>query len=105
MNREGIRRLAAETLNLPTSPYVFADSLAEMSAAATSWLPGDRQAGDVVVRQGPVAGGRCQSAAGGLGLRRSGGRVNRGRVIVEGMIDFDYEITLLTVRARGASAR
>ncbi len=104
MNREGIRRLAAETLGLPTSPYVFADSLAEMSAAAG-------QLGyPVIVKPVMSSSGKGQSKiddASQLGTAwdyaSAGGRVNKGRVIVEGMIDFDYEITLLTVRAVGAS--
>jgi len=106
MNREGIRRLAAETLNLPTSPYVFADSLAEMSAAA-------HQLGyPVIVKPVMSSSGKGQSRVDDASQLQaawdyaaSGGRVNRGRVIVERMIDFDYEITLLTVRARGASGQ
>jgi phosphoribosylglycinamide formyltransferase 2 len=106
MNREGIRRLAAETLNLPTSPYVFADSLAEMSAAA------DQLGYPVIVKPVMSSSGKGQSRVDDASQLQaawdyaaSGGRVNRGRVIVEGMIDFDYEITLLTVRARGASGQ
>ncbi|MHB1144523.1 MAG: formate-dependent phosphoribosylglycinamide formyltransferase [Thiobacillus sp.] len=103
MNREGIRRLAAETLGLPTSPYVFADTLAEMSAAAG-------QLGyPVIVKPVMSSSGKGQSKiddASQLGAAwdyaSAGGRVNKGRVIVEGVIDFDYEITLLTVRAVGA---
>ena len=100
MNREGIRRLAAETLGLPTSPYVFADSLADMSAAA------EKLGYPVIVKPVMSSSGKGQSrvdAAGQLqaawGYAASGGRVDKGRVIVEGVIDFDYEITLLTVRA------
>ena len=104
MNREGIRRLAAETLGLPTSPYRFADSLAEMTAAAsTLGYP-------VIVKPVMSSSGKGQSridAADDLGAAwdyaSAGGRVHKGRVIVEGVIDFDYEITLLTVRALGAS--
>lgn len=104
MNREGIRRLAAETLGLPTSPYRFADSLAEMTAAAgTLGYP-------VIVKPVMSSSGKGQSridAANDLGAAwdyaSAGGRVHKGRVIVEGVIDFDYEITLLTVRALGAS--
>ncbi|MFP5381701.1 MAG: formate-dependent phosphoribosylglycinamide formyltransferase [Gammaproteobacteria bacterium] len=104
MNREGIRRLAAETLNLPTSPYVFADSLAEMThAAAQLGYP-------VIVKPVMSSSGKGQSridSASQLGAAwdyaSAGGRVNKGRVIVEGVIDFDYEITLLTVRALNAS--
>lgn len=104
MNREGIRRLAAETLGLPTSPYVFADSLAAMSAAAG-------QLGyPVIVKPVMSSSGKGQSwvddasqLAAAWDAAASGGRVDKGRVIVEGVIDFDYEITLLTVRALGAS--
>jgi phosphoribosylglycinamide formyltransferase 2 len=104
MNREGIRRLAAEALNIPTSPYVFADSLAEMGAAA------DRLGYPLIVKPVMSSSGKGQSrvddasqlpAAWDYAAR--GGRVDRGRVIVEGVIDFDYEITLLTVRALGTS--
>ena len=104
MNREGIRRLAAETLGLPTSPYVFADSLAEMSAAA------EKLGYPVIVKPVMSSSGKGQSwvddgsqlqAAWYVAAR--GGRVDKGRVIVEGVIDFDYEITLLTVRALGTS--
>ena len=104
MNREGIRRLAAETLGLPTSPYVFADSLAAMSAAA------DRLGYPVIVKPVMSSSGKGQSRvddasqlAAAWDAAASGGRVDKGRVIVEGVIDFDYEITLLTVRALGAS--
>jgi phosphoribosylglycinamide formyltransferase 2 len=104
MNREGIRRLAAETLGLPTSPYVFADSLAELGDAAGSLgFP-------VIVKPVMSSSGKGQSRvddasqlATAWDYAASGGRVAKGRVIVEGVIDFDYEITLLTVRAVGAS--
>ncbi|MFN3543772.1 MAG: formate-dependent phosphoribosylglycinamide formyltransferase [Thiobacillus sp.] len=102
MNREGIRRLAAETLGLPTSPYRFADSLAEMTAAASALgYP-------VIVKPVMSSSGKGQSRvddASQLGAAwdyaAAGGRVHKGRVIVEGVIDFDYEITLLMVRALG----
>ena len=104
MNREGIRRLAAETLGLPASPYVFADSLAALSAAA------DRLGYPVIVKPVMSSSGKGQSRvddasqlAAAWDAAASGGRVDKGRVIVEGVIDFDYEITLLTVRALGAS--
>jgi len=104
MNREGIRRLAAETLGLPASPYVFADSLAALSAAA------DRLGYPVIVKPVMSSSGKGQSRvddasqlAAAWDAAASGGRVDKGRVIVEGIIDFDYEITLLTVRALGAS--
>jgi phosphoribosylglycinamide formyltransferase 2 len=104
MNREGIRRLAAETLGLPTSPYVFADSLAGMAAAAA-------QLGfPVIVKPVMSSSGKGQSRvdaadqlAAAWDYAAAGGRVDKGRVIVEGVIDFDYEITLLTVRAKNAA--
>ncbi len=101
MDREGIRRLAAETLSLPTSPYVFADSLAELQAAI------DRKIGyPCIVKPVMSSSGKGQSKIDGPAdvekawdYAMAGGRVSHGRVIVEGFIDFDYEITLLTVRA------
>lgn len=107
MNREGIRRLAAETLRLPTSPYRFAHSLAELQAAID---------GDIgypcVVKPVMSSSGKGQSKIEGPGdvhrawdYAASGGRVDTGKVIVEGFIDFDYEITLLTVRALGVSGQ
>ena len=101
MNREGIRRLAAETLGLPTSPYRFADSLAELRAAT----------GEIgfpcLVKPVMSSSGKGQSVLRGeqdvepaWDTARQGGRVGADRVIVEGFINFDYEITLLTVRAR-----
>ncbi|UJS24967.1 formate-dependent phosphoribosylglycinamide formyltransferase [Thiothrix winogradskyi] len=102
MNREGIRRLAAETLGLPTSRYHFASSLAEMQAAA------DDVGYPCFVKPVMSSSGKGQSmlksadeveAAWEYAL--SAGRVNHGRVIVEECIHFDYEITLLTVRAVG----
>jgi phosphoribosylglycinamide formyltransferase 2 len=106
MNREGIRRLAAETLGLPTSPYQFADSLEEMQAAIdTIGYPcfikpvmSSSGKGQSMVRTPDEVKAAWDYAA-------AGGRVNQGRVIVEGMIDFDYEITQLTVRAVGASGQ
>jgi phosphoribosylglycinamide formyltransferase 2 len=106
MNREGIRRLAAETLGLPTSPYVFADSLVEMTAAA------DKLGYPVIVKPVMSSSGKGQSRVDDASQLQaawdyaaSGGRVDKGRVIVEGVVDFDYEITLLTVRALGASGQ
>ena len=102
MNREGIRRLAAETLGLPTSGYAFADSLEEVRAAT------DRLSFPCIVKPVMSSSGKGQStvrsasdldAAWDYAL--SAGRVNHGRVIVEEMVSFDYEITQLTVRARG----
>jgi phosphoribosylglycinamide formyltransferase 2 len=105
MDREGIRRLAAETLGLPTSPYVFCDSLAELQAAI-----GTHIGYPCVVKPVMSSSGKGQSKINGPAdvaaawdFAMVGGRVSHGRVIVEGFIDFDYEITLLTVRAKGAS--
>jgi len=100
MNREGIRRLAAEQLGLPTSPYRFADSLEALQAAcAEVGFP-------CVVKPVMSSSGKGQSKLDGPGdieeawnYAASGSRVNAGRVIVEGFVDFDYEITQLTVRA------
>lgn len=104
MNREGIRRLAAETLGLPTSPYAFVDSYAEMCAAA------ERLSYPVIVKPVMSSSGKGQSRVDDAGQMQAawdyavrGGRVDKGRFIVEGVIDFEYEITLLTVRARAAS--
>jgi phosphoribosylglycinamide formyltransferase 2 len=103
MNREGIRRLAAEELGLPTSPYRFAGSPAELAAAVDAvGLP-------CLVKPVMSSSGKGQSKvdrredlAAAWEYANAGGRVSLGRVIVEGFIDFDYEITQLTVRARGA---
>ncbi len=100
MNREGIRRLAAEELGLPTSPYAFAGSAAELAAAAHEiGLP-------VFVKPVMSSSGKGQSfidayedAANAWAYAQSSGRVETARVIVEGRIDFDFEITLLTVRS------
>lgn len=103
MNREGIRRLAAETLGLPTSPYEFADSLEEMQAAV------ERIGFPCLVKPVMSSSGKGQSRLDGpddvekaWNYAQQGGRVGAGRVIIEGFIRFDYEITLLTVRALGA---
>ena len=107
MDREGIRRLAAETLGLPTSPYVFCDSLAELQAAIDSKISYPCIVKPVMSSSGKgqskIAGPADVSAAWDYAM--AGGRVSHGRVIVEGFIDFDYEITLLTVRAVGASGQ
>ncbi len=102
MNREGIRRLAAEELGQPTSPYKFADSLAELQAAIDGGI-----GYPCIVKPVMSSSGKGQSMLRGpqdvqsaWDYAASGGRVNQGRIIVEGVIDFDYEITLLTVRAR-----
>ncbi|HRO31950.1 MAG TPA: formate-dependent phosphoribosylglycinamide formyltransferase [Brevundimonas sp.] len=100
MNREGIRRLAAEDLGLPTSPYAFVGSAAELAEAAHRiGLP-------VFVKPVMSSSGKGQSmiqaledAANAWAYAQSGGRVETTRVIVEGRIDFDFEITLLTVRS------
>ncbi|UCV15763.1 formate-dependent phosphoribosylglycinamide formyltransferase [Quatrionicoccus australiensis] len=110
MNREGIRRLAAEELGLATSPYQFADSLAELQAAIDG-ANGEQGIGyPCIIKPVMSSSGKGQSLLRGpddvqkaWDYAASGGRVNSGRIIVEGFIDFDYEITLLTVRARGAS--
>ncbi len=109
MDREGIRRLAAETLALPTSPYRFCDSLAELQSAIDG-VGNEKGIGyPCVVKPVMSSSGKGQSKIDGPGdvgkawdHAMAGGRVSRGRVIVEGFIDFDYEITLLTVRALGA---
>jgi phosphoribosylglycinamide formyltransferase 2 len=105
MNREGIRRLAAEELGLPTSPYKFADSLAELEAAIDGGI-----GYPCIVKPVMSSSGKGQSMLRGpedvakaWDYAAASGRVNQGRVIVEGFIDFDYEITQLTVRAVGAS--
>lgn len=106
MNREGIRRLAAETLGLATSPYRFASSLEELEAgAAAVGFP-------CVVKPVMSSSGKGQSKVDSAADVRAawdyaaaGSRVDSGRVIVEGFIDFDYEITLLTVRSLGADGK
>lgn len=105
MDREGIRRLAAETLGLPTSPYRFVDSLEEYRAAvAEIGLP-------CVVKPVMSSSGKGQSTLrkpedidSSWDYAQSGGRAGHGRVIVEGFIAFDYEITLLTVRHRDGTS-
>jgi phosphoribosylglycinamide formyltransferase 2 len=106
MNREGIRRLAAEDLGLPTSRYRFADSLESLEEAIES-TPGIGY--PCVVKPVMSSSGKGQSVvrsraevASAWQYAQSAGRVRVGRVIVEGFIDFDYEITLLTVRANDA---
>ncbi|MGI4779992.1 MAG: formate-dependent phosphoribosylglycinamide formyltransferase [Janthinobacterium lividum] len=105
MDREGIRRLAAETLGVPTSPYRFCDSLAELQAAIAG-TKGEGIGYPCIVKPVMSSSGKGQSRIDGPGdiaraweFAMAGGRVRHGRVIVEGFIDFDYEITLLTVRA------
>lgn len=102
MNREGIRRLAAEELQLPTSPYRFASSPEEyLEAVRAVGVP-------CVVKPVMSSSGKGQStlksfedAEASWEYAQSGGRAGKGRVIVEGFVDFDYEITLLTVRHAG----
>lgn len=106
MDREGIRRLAAETLGLPTSPYRFVDTAEDYRAAVVALgLP-------CVVKPVMSSSGKGQSVvreAAGIDAAwdyaQTGGRAGAGRCIVEGFIDFDYEITLLTVRHRGADGQ
>jgi len=105
MDREGIRRLAAETLGLPTSPYQFCDTLAELQAAIDGGI-----GYPCIVKPVMSSSGKGQSKIDGPAdvqkawdYAMAGGRVSHGRIIVEGFIDFDYEITLLTVRALDAN--
>jgi len=104
MNREGIRRLAAEELKLPTSRYRFVDSHDEYRAAvAVLGLP-------CVIKPVMSSSGKGQSIVrreaeidAAWDYAQSGGRAGQGRCIVEGFVDFDYEITLLTVRHAGGT--
>ncbi|MCC5874235.1 MAG: formate-dependent phosphoribosylglycinamide formyltransferase [Gammaproteobacteria bacterium] len=105
MNREGIRRLAAEELGLPTSPYAFAsDRDSYREAVAAIGFP-------CVVKPVMSSSGKGQSLVRSAAdvdkawdYAASGGRAGAGTVIIEGFIDFDYEITLLTVRHAGGTA-
>jgi phosphoribosylglycinamide formyltransferase 2 len=104
MNREGIRRLAAEELQLPTSKYAFAESLEALQAAIDDGI-----GYPCIVKPVMSSSGKGQSTINtpadvktAWDYAMSGGRVSKGRVIVEEMIQFDFEITLLTVRARNA---
>ena len=105
MDREGIRRLAAETLGLPTSAYRFVDDpAAYREAVAAVGLP-------CVVKPVMSSSGKGQSLVrtaedieAAWAYAQTGGRAGAGRVIVEGFVDFDYEITLLTVRHAGGTA-
>ena len=104
MDREGIRRLAAETLGLPTSPYRFVDTYEEyVEAVRAVGLP-------CVVKPVMSSSGKGQSTVRAEGevdrawdYAQTGGRAGAGRVIVEGFVEFDYEITLLTVRHAGGT--
>lgn len=107
MNREGIRRLAAEELKLPTSSYAFASSYAELEAAVDGGI-----GYPCFIKPVMSSSGKGQSRVDSLDqlekawvYAASTGRVKSTRVIVEGMIDFDYEITLLTVRALDEGGR
>ena len=105
MDREGIRRLAAETLGLPTSPYQFCDSLPDLQAAIDAGI-----GYPCIVKPVMSSSGKGQSKIDGPAdvqkawdYAMAGGRVGPGRIIVEGFVDFDYEITQLTVRAMGVN--
>jgi phosphoribosylglycinamide formyltransferase 2 len=105
MNREGIRRLAAEELGLPTSPYRFVDDETQYRAAVVDLgLP-------LVIKPVMSSSGKGQSTVrlateldAAWAYAQSGGRAGKGRCIVEGFVEFDYEITLLTVRHAGGTA-
>jgi len=110
MNREGIRRLAAEELKLPVSPYAFARSADELQAKIDG-ISGNKPIGyPCFIKPTMSSSGKGQSRVteqsqvkAAWDYAATGGRVNQGVVIVEGQIDFDYEITLLTVRARNST--
>ena len=105
MNREGIRRLAAEELSLPTSPYRFCDTREEFEAATkeigfpcvTKPIMSSSGKGQSVLRSADDIDKSWKYA-------QEGGRTGAGRVIVEGFVDFDYEITLLTIRHVGGTS-
>lgn len=105
MNREGIRRLAAETCALPTSPYQFSDTL-EAFQQAIAWV-----GMPCVVKPIMSSSGKGQSVVRSSddiekawAYAQEGGRAGKGKVIVEGFVDFDYEITLLTIRHRDGTS-
>jgi phosphoribosylglycinamide formyltransferase 2 len=105
MNREGIRRLAAEELQLPVSPYAFARSAAELQTAIDAGI-----GYPCFIKPTMSSSGKGQSRVTtqsqvqtAWDYAATGGRVNLGVVIVEGQIEFDYEITLLTIRAKNAA--
>jgi phosphoribosylglycinamide formyltransferase 2 len=102
MNREGIRKLASETLDIPTSPFAFAKNLAELKSAIDSKI-----GFPCFIKPTMSSSGKGQSRITELNEIKEAwehaaksGRVDQGVVIVEGQVDFDYEITLLTVRAK-----
>ena len=105
MNREGIRRLAAEELGLPTSAYEFADTFDAYAAAVA------RIGYPCVIKPIMSSSGKGQSLLKSAAelqaawdYAQDGGRAGKGRIIVEGFVDFDYEITLLTVRHAGGTS-
>lgn len=105
MNREGIRRLASEELGLVTSPYRFCESEQDLRAAA------DELGFPCVIKPIMSSSGKGQSVARGpediahsWSYSQEGGRVGAGRVICEAFVDFDYELTLLTVRHAGGTS-
>ena len=107
MNREGIRRLAAEELDIPTSSYAFADSLDELQQAIDNGI-----GYPCIIKPVMSSSGKGQSriegpedVAGAWEYALTAARVNQGRVIVEGVVEFDYEITQLTVRALDGEGR
>src|SRR5690554_5126229 len=107
MDREGIRRLAAESLGLPTSPYPYCDSLDELRAAIDGGI-----GYPCIVKPVMSSSGKGQNRIDSADdieaawrYAMSDGRVSHGRIIVEGFIDFDYEITLLTVRALDSNGK
>lgn len=107
MNREGIRRLAAETLGLQTSPYAFAGSLEELRTAICNGIGYPCIIKPVMSSSGKGQSGidSAEEIEAAWHYAASAGRVNQERVIVEGFIDFEYEITQLTVRASGEDGK
>ncbi|MDG4811522.1 formate-dependent phosphoribosylglycinamide formyltransferase [Hydrogenovibrio sp. 3SP14C1] len=105
MNREGIRRLAAEDLDIPTSPYAFADNKEDFIAAI------DTIGAPCVVKPIMSSSGKGQSVIKSTAdidsawhYAQEGGRAGKGKVIIEGFVDFDYEITLLTIRHKNGTS-
>lgn len=112
MNREGIRCLAAEELKLPVSPYAFARSPVELQASIDGGQGKTGVGYPCFIKPTMSSSGKGQSRVTDVSqvqaawdYAATGGRVNQGVVIVEGQIDFDYEITLLTVRAKNAAGK
>lgn len=107
MNREGIRQLAAEALGLPTSPYAFAETFEQLQAAVDAGI-----GYPCFIKPTMSSSGKGQSMVksaeqlrAAWDYAKSAGRTDTGKVIVEGKIDFEFEITLLTVRALDAEGR